>query len=123
MVPKTSRVAVLITDEPQVDCDILQRCTDLDKLIVDIETNGAIEPEEGIRYAARILVDQRVVFADLKGTPVQIEQPKCRLYRLCFRMSACATSYHPASPDWPHKEDASEQAGCGTGLASRWWLE
>src|SRR5450830_1998484 len=51
----------------QVDSARVEQRTDLDKLIVDIETNGAIEPEEAIRYAARILVDQLVVFADLKG--------------------------------------------------------
>ena len=62
----------------QVDSARVEQRTDLDKLIVDIETNGAIEPEEAIRYAARILVDQLVVFADLKGTPVQIEQPKAQ---------------------------------------------
>src|SRR3970040_862001 len=50
--------------------------TDLDKLIVDIETNGAIEPEEAIRYAARVLVDQLSVFAQLEGTALPTEQPK-----------------------------------------------
>ena len=62
----------------QVDSARVEQRTDLDKLIVDIETNGAIEPEEAIRYAARILVDQLVVFADLKGTPVLVEQPKAQ---------------------------------------------
>jgi len=62
----------------QVDSARVEQRTDLDKLIIDIETNGAIEPEEAIRYAARILVDQLVVFADLKGTPVQIEVPKAQ---------------------------------------------
>ena len=38
----------------------VEQRTDLDKLIIDIETNGAIEPEEAIRYAARVLVDQLV---------------------------------------------------------------
>jgi DNA-directed RNA polymerase subunit alpha len=60
----------------QVDSARVEQRTDLDKLIVDIETNGAIDPEEAIRYAARVLVDQLVVFADLKGTPVTAEQPK-----------------------------------------------
>ncbi len=46
----------------------VEQRTDLDKLIIDIETNGAIEPEEAIRYAARILVDQLSVFAALEGT-------------------------------------------------------
>ena len=49
----------------------VEQRTDLDKLVIDIETNGAIEPEEAVRYAARILVDQLSVFADLKGTPTQ----------------------------------------------------
>ena len=46
----------------------VEQRTDLDKLIMDIETNGAIEPEEAIRYAARVLVDQLSVFAQLEGT-------------------------------------------------------
>ncbi len=54
----------------------VEQRTDLDKLVMDIETNGVIEPEEAIRYAARVLVEQLSVFADLKGTPTLIEQPK-----------------------------------------------
>ena len=54
----------------------VEQRTDLDKLIIDIETNGVIDPEEAVRYAARILVEQLSVFADLKGTPVHVEQPK-----------------------------------------------
>jgi DNA-directed RNA polymerase subunit alpha len=49
----------------------VEQRTDLDKLIVDIETNGAIEPEEAIRYAARVLVEQLSVFADLQGSATQ----------------------------------------------------
>jgi DNA-directed RNA polymerase subunit alpha len=56
----------------------VEQRTDLDKLIIDIETNGAIEPEEAIRYAARILVEQLSVFADLKGTPTQSEAPRAQ---------------------------------------------
>jgi len=54
----------------------VEQRTDLDKLIMDIETNGAIEPEEAVRYAARILVEQLSVFADLKGMSPQIEERK-----------------------------------------------
>src|SRR5881227_1871023 len=54
----------------------VEQRTDLDKLIMDIETNGAIEPEEAIRYAARVLVDQLSVFAQLEGTALPAEQPK-----------------------------------------------
>jgi len=54
----------------------VEQRTDLDKLIMDIETNGALEPEEAVRYAARVLVEQLSVFADLKGMPAQIEEKK-----------------------------------------------
>jgi len=54
----------------------VEQRTDLDKLVVDIETNGAIEPEEAIRYAARILVDQLSVFAQLEGTAMPPEPQK-----------------------------------------------
>ncbi len=54
----------------------VEQRTDLDKLVMDIETNGVVDPEEAIRYAAKVLVEQLSVFADLKGTPVPVEQPK-----------------------------------------------
>lgn len=46
----------------------VEQRTDLDKLIVDLETNGTIPPEEAIRRAATILYDQLAVFVDLSGT-------------------------------------------------------
>ena len=60
----------------QVESARVEQRTDLDKLIIDIETNGAVDPEESIRYAARILMEQLSVFADLEGTPLSIEAPK-----------------------------------------------
>ncbi|MES2771491.1 MAG: DNA-directed RNA polymerase subunit alpha [Pseudomonadota bacterium] len=54
----------------------VEQRTDLDKLIIDIETNGVIEPEEAVRAAARILVSQLAVFADLEGTTSPIEYQK-----------------------------------------------
>ncbi|KFB69179.1 DNA-directed RNA polymerase subunit alpha [Candidatus Accumulibacter vicinus] len=54
----------------------VEQRTDLDKLIMDIETNGAIDPEEAIRTAARILMEQLSVFADLAGTALPIEYQK-----------------------------------------------
>jgi DNA-directed RNA polymerase subunit alpha len=59
-----------------VDSARVEQRTDLDKLILDIETNGAIDPEEAVRHAARILVEQLSVFADLKGIPTQPEEKK-----------------------------------------------
>ncbi|MDR2365476.1 MAG: DNA-directed RNA polymerase subunit alpha [Zoogloeaceae bacterium] len=54
----------------------VEQRTDLDKLVVDIETNGVIQPEEAIRAAARILMDQLEVFADLEGTEPAVESRK-----------------------------------------------
>jgi DNA-directed RNA polymerase subunit alpha len=54
----------------QVESARVEQRTDLDRLVIDIETNGAVEPEEAIRFAARVLMDQLSVFADLEGTPI-----------------------------------------------------
>jgi DNA-directed RNA polymerase subunit alpha len=53
----------------------VEQRTDLDKLIMDVETNGVIEPEEAIRHSARVLMDQLSTFADFQGTPPLVEQP------------------------------------------------
>ena len=45
----------------------VEQRTDLDKLIIDIETNGTIDPEEAIRRAATILQDQLSVFVDCRA--------------------------------------------------------
>jgi DNA-directed RNA polymerase subunit alpha len=44
---------------------------DYDKLIIDVETNGAVRPEDAIAYAARILQDQLQVF-------ITFEEPKAK---------------------------------------------
>jgi len=44
----------------------VEQHTDLDKLIIDLETNGTIDPEEAIRRAATILQQQLSVFVELK---------------------------------------------------------
>jgi DNA-directed RNA polymerase subunit alpha len=59
-----------------VEAARVEQRTDLDKLVIDVETNGAIDPEEAVRSAARILVEQLSVFADLKGLPTHIEEKK-----------------------------------------------
>ncbi len=45
----------------------VEQRTDLDKLVIDIETNATVDPEEAIRRAANILQDQLSVFVELKG--------------------------------------------------------
>jgi DNA-directed RNA polymerase subunit alpha len=49
-----------------VDSARVEQRTNLDKLIIDLETNGTIEPEEAIRRSATILQEQLSAFVDLK---------------------------------------------------------
>jgi|TARA_B110000263_G_scaffold246496_1_gene257625 DNA-directed RNA polymerase subunit alpha len=51
----------------KVDSARVEQRTDLDKLIIDLETNGTIDPEEAIRRAATILQQQVEVFVDLES--------------------------------------------------------
>lgn len=45
----------------------VEQQTNLDKLLVEIETNGTLDPEEAVRHAADLLRDQLAVFVDLSG--------------------------------------------------------
>ena len=45
----------------------VEQRTDLDRLVLVLETNGTIDPDNAIRTAARILLDQLSVFVDLRG--------------------------------------------------------
>ncbi|MES2883455.1 MAG: DNA-directed RNA polymerase subunit alpha [Pseudomonadota bacterium] len=48
----------------------VEQRTDLDKLILDIDTNGGIDAAEAVRQAARILRDQLTVFVGLEAEEV-----------------------------------------------------
>lgn len=56
----------------------VEQRTNLDKLVLDLETNGTIDPEEAIRRAATILQQQLAVFVDLESEstsePVEKEE-------------------------------------------------
>ncbi len=52
----------------------VEQRTDLDKLIIDIETNGTIDPEEAIRIAGSILKDQLSVFVNLEGSDEEVDR-------------------------------------------------
>jgi DNA-directed RNA polymerase subunit alpha len=54
----------------------VEQRTDLDKLVLDIETNGSIDPEEAVRRAANILQDQISIFVDLKSPDQRQEARK-----------------------------------------------
>ncbi len=53
----------------------VEQRTDLDKLVVEIETNGAISAEEAVRASAKILVEQLAVFAQLEGAAGVFDEP------------------------------------------------
>jgi len=51
-----------------VEAARVEQRTDLDRLVIDLETNGTIDPEEAIRRAATILQDQLSAFVLLDTT-------------------------------------------------------
>jgi len=51
----------------------VEQRTDLDKLVIDLETNGTIDPEEAIRRSATILQQQLAIFVNLENDEV-VEQ-------------------------------------------------
>ena len=59
-----------------VDAARVEQRTDLDKLVIDLETNGTIDPEEAIRRAATILQQQLAVFVDLEGQAEPVAEEK-----------------------------------------------
>ncbi len=50
-----------------VEAARVEQRTNLDKLILDVETNGTIDAEEAVRRAGNILTDQLEVFVELRG--------------------------------------------------------
>ena len=56
----------------EVESARVEQRTDLDKLILDIESNGTIDPEQAIRRAATILQQQLEVFVDFDKQGVEV---------------------------------------------------
>jgi len=64
----------------------VEQRTDLDKLVIDLETNGTIDPENAIRAAATILQDQLSSFVELKTQQeVQEEEEKVEFDPILLR--------------------------------------
>ncbi len=59
----------------EVETARVEQRTDLDKLVMTIETNGSITPEDGVKQAARVLVEQISVFASLEGAAQVFDAP------------------------------------------------
>ena len=56
----------------QVESTRVAQRTNLDKLIIDLETNGTIDPKETIKLATTIIHDQLSVFVDFKEVSEQL---------------------------------------------------
>jgi len=56
-----------------VEAARVEQRTNLDKLIIELQTNGTVEPEAAVKEAARILQDQLSVIVDLQGTKIEKE--------------------------------------------------
>lgn len=59
-----------------VDNARVEQRTDLDKLVLDLETDSTLDPEEAIRRAATILQHQLAVFVDLEGEIESVPEEK-----------------------------------------------
>lgn len=57
-----------------VDNARVEQRTDLDKLVIDLETNGTLDAEEAIRRSATILQQQLAAFVDLQSAPLAQEK-------------------------------------------------
>lgn len=53
----------------------VEQRTDLDKLVMEIETNGAVTAEDAVRASAKILVEQFAVFAQIDGSIEDVFAP------------------------------------------------
>lgn len=57
-----------------VESTRVEQRTNLDKLIIELETNGTVDPEEAIKLAASILHDQLSVFVDFEKVNEQVQE-------------------------------------------------
>jgi len=58
----------------QVESTRVEQRTNLDKLVIELETNGTVDPEETIKMAATILHDQLSVFVDFEKVNDQVAE-------------------------------------------------
>ncbi len=69
-----------------VDTARVEQRTDLDKLIIELETNGSVNPEETIRRAAAILQEQLSVFVTLESTEEETQaEPEAEIDPILLR--------------------------------------
>ncbi len=63
----------------QVESTRVEQRTNLDKLIIELETNGTVDPEETIKLAATILHDQLSVFVDFEKVNDQLTEEEIEI--------------------------------------------
>lgn len=63
----------------QVESTRVEQRTNLDKLIIELETNGTVDPEETIKLAATILHDQLSVFVDFEKVNDQLPEDEVEI--------------------------------------------
>jgi len=69
-----------------VDTARVEQRTDLDKLIIELETNGSVNPEETIRQAAAILQEQLSIFVKLESTEEEAQaEPEAEIDPILLR--------------------------------------
>ena len=70
--------------------------TDYDKLSMQVETNGAVTPEDAVALAARILQDQLQLFINFEEPTAasrgRRSRPSCRSTRTCCARSTSSSS-------------------------------
>jgi DNA-directed RNA polymerase subunit alpha len=59
-----------------VEAARVEQRTNLDKLVLDIETNGTLDCEQAVKLAANILADQLSVFVDFKARTEEVKEEK-----------------------------------------------
>jgi DNA-directed RNA polymerase subunit alpha len=69
-----------------VDSARVEQRTDMDKLVLEVQTNGAVNAEESIGMAAQILQQQLAVFFDLRiEEPVRREESQPEIDPILLR--------------------------------------
>ena len=63
----------------QVESTRVEQRTNLDRLVIELETNGTVDPESTIKLAATILHDQLSVFVDFEKVNDQIDDDETEI--------------------------------------------
>ena len=58
----------------EVDAARVEQRTNLDKLVLDIETNGTMDAEDAVRRAAEIIAEQLAIFGDFSRRSIEDNQ-------------------------------------------------